>query len=190
MECRADHGLGIGVMIVELFGTQRRCSQYLFITQSNSIRQNSRLEITLLLLLSYIRGGCFKDQGSPLPMLSNLIHYQVTRPSQRTTTKLAVVSPLSSSGSRSPIPRPRPSALVQTLRQSNTSSVRARVCSGRVRIPWLLVRRMCRLWGAVSGLALKSQRAWWWANMGKFGPRGRWLVVWLWPERVLVSSCR
>lgn len=88
MECRADKGLGIGVIMVELFGIQGAYFSNDFHLFRDFYRpsQSCLLETILQLAPSYMPNGCSKAPGCPLPTPSRLMRSLVTHPYPRITT--------------------------------------------------------------------------------------------------------
>jgi len=91
MECRADSGLGINVMMVELFAIQGQSYPSGAMLLSEKAIQSSRLEIILRRLHSCIAAVYFKVQVFRLRMLFMFIHFLETLLFPQTITKLAVV---------------------------------------------------------------------------------------------------
>ena len=91
MECRADKGLGIGIMMVELVAIQGNYFITLVLGHHLTTPKNSPRGTILLLLISFIVGVYSKAPVCPLRMLYSHFLFPEIHHSQGIITKLVEV---------------------------------------------------------------------------------------------------
>lgn len=124
MECRADKGLGISVMMVELFASQGAASIQKPWNGTDPMLQSSPRGTTQQHLCSCTADDCSRALAYHHRMQYRRTRFQVIHRCHRTTTRRGAVYRPFSSASRSRRRHRHPLALARTLHGSSTRSGR------------------------------------------------------------------